>query len=94
MARFTTPMYRAPEIVDTWNNYPVGPPSDVWALGCVLYTLCYMRHPFEDGAKLRILNANYTIPPDPKYACFNDIISKFMLFKLLKVNDIICRNNF
>lgn len=75
MARFTTPMYRAPEMVDTWDNRPITCASDVWALGCVLYMLCYMQHPFEDGAKLAILNANYTIPAgDAKYSCFHDII--------------------
>ncbi|KAK9890600.1 hypothetical protein WA026_011965 [Henosepilachna vigintioctopunctata] len=74
LARFTTPMYRAPEMVDTWNNYGIGPPVDIWALGCILYTLCFMRHPFEDAAKLRIVNANYTIPADPKFNCFHEII--------------------
>ncbi|XP_050499686.1 cyclin-G-associated kinase [Diabrotica virgifera virgifera] len=74
MAKFTTPMYRAPEMVDTWNNYFVGTPVDTWALGCILYTLCFMRHPFEDSAKLRIMNANYNIPPDPKFSCFHEII--------------------
>ncbi|KAJ8965281.1 hypothetical protein NQ314_004244, partial [Rhamnusium bicolor] len=74
MARFTTPMYRAPEMVDTWNNYYVGAPVDIWALGCILYMLCYMKHPFEDSAKLRIINANYTLPADPRYSCFHDII--------------------
>ncbi|KAJ8920099.1 hypothetical protein NQ315_011754 [Exocentrus adspersus] len=74
MARFTTPMYRAPEMVDTWNNYYVGPPVDVWALGCILYMLCYMKHPFEDSAKLRIINANFTLPSDSKHSCFHDII--------------------
>lgn len=80
MARFTTPMYRAPEMVDTWTNYFVGTPVDVWAIGCILYTLCFMKHPFEDSAKLRILNANYSIPPDPKLSCFSDIISKLNKF--------------
>ncbi|CAH1966775.1 unnamed protein product [Acanthoscelides obtectus] len=74
MARFTTPMYRAPEMVETWNNHYVGPPVDVWALGCILYTLCFMKHPFEDSAKLRIINANYTLPADSRYNCFHDII--------------------
>ncbi|KAK4875159.1 hypothetical protein RN001_011581 [Aquatica leii] len=74
LAQFTTPMYRAPEMVDTWNNYFIGPPVDIWALGCILYTLCYMRHPFEDGAKLRIINANYTLPQDQKYTPFYTII--------------------
>lgn len=81
MARFTTPMYRAPEMVDTWSNFPVGLPVDVWALGCILYMLCYMKHPFEDSAKLRIINANYTLPPDPKYSCFHDVISKKQFLK-------------
>ncbi|KAF5290014.1 hypothetical protein FQR65_LT11680 [Abscondita terminalis] len=74
MAQFTTPMYRAPEMIDTWNNYFIGPSVDIWALGCILYTLCYMRHPFEDGAKLRIINANYTLPQDQKYFPFHTII--------------------
>lgn len=30
MARFTTPMYRAPEILDTYQNYPIGPAQDIW----------------------------------------------------------------
>lgn len=77
MAKHTTPMYRAPEMVDTWSNYYVGTPVDTWALGCILYILCYMKHPFEDSSKLRIINANYTLPPDPKYSCFHNIIRKY-----------------
>ncbi|KAI4460462.1 auxilin/cyclin g-associated kinase-related [Holotrichia oblita] len=74
MAKFTTPMYRAPEMVDTWNNFNVGKPVDTWALGCILYMLCYMKHPYEDSSKLRIINANYTLPADTKYSCFHEII--------------------
>ncbi|CAH1122615.1 unnamed protein product [Ceutorhynchus assimilis] len=74
LAQFTTPMYRAPEMVDTWSNHFIGPPVDIWALGCILYTLCFMKHPYDDSAKLRIINGNYTIPPDPKFSCFHDII--------------------
>ncbi|XP_008484980.1 cyclin-G-associated kinase-like [Diaphorina citri] len=68
-------MYRAPEMVDTWNNYVIGPACDVWAIGCLVYTFCFMKHPFDDSAKLRILNANYTIPAnDTKYTDFHPII--------------------
>lgn len=74
LQKFTTPMYRAPEQLDTWNNYPVGMKTDVWALGCILFCLCYKKHPFEDGAKLRIINGNYTIPSDSRFGCFNDVI--------------------
>ncbi|KAJ1357311.1 hypothetical protein KIN20_015437 [Parelaphostrongylus tenuis] len=62
MQRHTTPMYRAPEILDTYQNFVVGPQQDIWALGCVLYYLCYHVHPFEDSSKLRILNVAYSIP--------------------------------
>lgn len=74
LATVTTPMYRAPELLDTWANYPIGPKVDVWALGCILYCLCYQKHPFEDSAKLRIINGNYTIPSDSRYNCFHEII--------------------
>lgn len=74
LQKFTTPMYRAPEQLDTWNNFPIGLSTDVWALGCILFCLCYKKHPFEDGAKLRIINGNYAIPSDSRYVCFSDII--------------------
>lgn len=41
MARHTTPMYRAPEMLDLWSNYPIDTPADIWALGCILFYLCY-----------------------------------------------------
>ncbi|XP_045493731.1 cyclin-G-associated kinase [Colias croceus] len=76
LAQFTTPMYRAPEMLDTWDNRKIDHAVDIWALGCILYTLCYMQHPFEDSAKLAILNGNYTLNPnDQRYKCFHEIIS-------------------
>lgn len=80
MARHTTPMYRAPEMLDTWSNYPVGLPSDIWALGCLLYFLCFGRHPFEDSAKLAIINGNYRIPEmDVVYEAFHDLIRQMLV---------------
>lgn len=32
----TTLIYRAPEMLDLFRNQPIGPPSDVWALGCTV----------------------------------------------------------
>lgn len=67
-------MYRCPEQLDLWTNYPIGTKCDIWALGCIIYYLCFQKHPFEDSAKLRIINANYIFPNDSRYVCFHEII--------------------
>ena len=80
MAKHTTPMYRAPEMLDTWNNYNIHTPSDIWALGCLLYFLCFGRHPFEDSAKLAILNGNFKIPEnDITFDAFHDLIRQMLV---------------
>lgn len=54
------------------------------ALGCLLYMLCYMEHPFEDGAKLRILNAKFTLPEfDKEYDVFHSLICTYFVFNFL-----------
>jgi len=35
-------------------------------LGCVLYTLCFASHPFQDAQKLAIVNAHYFMPVDTR----------------------------
>ncbi|NXN02405.1 GAK kinase, partial [Sylvia borin] len=75
ITRNTTPMYRTPEMIDLYSNFPIGEKQDIWALGCILYLLCFRQHPFEDGAKLRIVNGKYVIPPnDTRYSVFHDLI--------------------
>ncbi|KAK2189330.1 hypothetical protein NP493_109g06044 [Ridgeia piscesae] len=75
----TTPMYRAPEMLDLYQNFPITELADIWALGCVLYLLCFNEHPFADSAKLRIINANYTIPEtDTEYSVFHDLIRSML----------------
>lgn len=78
--KFTTPMYRAPEMVDVWCNHPVGIASDVWALGCLLYQLCFHVHPFPEGNKLQIINANFFIPDsDVTHTMFHDLIRQMLV---------------
>ncbi|XP_073518725.1 serine/threonine-protein kinase Nek3-like isoform X2 [Phyllobates terribilis] len=42
-----TPYYVPPEI---WENLPYNNKSDVWSLGCVLYEICTLKHPFQAGS--------------------------------------------
>uniref|UniRef100_A0A8C9S405 Cyclin-G-associated kinase n=1 Tax=Scleropages formosus TaxID=113540 RepID=A0A8C9S405_SCLFO len=82
ITRNTTPAYRTPEMIDLYSNYPINEKQDIWALGCILYLLCFKVHPFEEGAKLQIVNGKYSIPPnDTKYTVFHDLIRS-----MLKVN--------
>ncbi|KAJ8350143.1 hypothetical protein SKAU_G00252730 [Synaphobranchus kaupii] len=46
-----TPYYLSPEICE---NRPYNNKTDIWSLGCVLYELCTLKHPFE-GSSLRQL---------------------------------------
>uniref|UniRef100_A0A8D1KSD3 Serine/threonine-protein kinase Nek3 n=1 Tax=Sus scrofa TaxID=9823 RepID=A0A8D1KSD3_PIG len=39
-----TPYYVPPEI---WENLPYNNKSDIWSLGCILYELCTLKHPFQ-----------------------------------------------
>ncbi|KAF4503865.1 hypothetical protein G6O67_008801 [Ophiocordyceps sinensis] len=73
--RHTTLQYRSPEMVDVYRKQPLNEKSDIWALGVLLYKLCYYTTPFEDQGQLAILNASYRYPSHP---VFSDRIKKFI----------------
>ena len=39
-----TPYYLSPEVCE---DRPYNNKSDIWSLGCVLYEMCCLKHPFE-----------------------------------------------
>ena len=79
LAKYSTPMYRAPEMLDTWSNFPVNQAVDIWAAGLVLYAVCFNKHPFEDSNKLAIVNGNYRIPgSDSRYSMFHQVLSAML----------------
>jgi AP2-associated kinase len=78
--RHTTLQYRAPEMVDPYLRRPIDEKSDVWALGVLLYKLCYYTTPFEEHGPLAILNVNYRFPLYPVYSSqMNGMIGWFLL---------------
>lgn len=48
--RYTTLSYRAPEMIDLFCGVPVDTKSDIWAMGVMLYKLCYFALPFGESA--------------------------------------------
>ncbi len=48
-----TPYYVSPELV---NGEKYSYKSDVWAIGCILYELCYLKRAFDGKSPNNILN--------------------------------------
>uniref|UniRef100_A0A1B0D4F0 Uncharacterized protein n=1 Tax=Phlebotomus papatasi TaxID=29031 RepID=A0A1B0D4F0_PHLPP len=58
---------------------------DIWSLGCVLYSICFFKCPFDvvyekgDSVSLAVLSGNITFPEDSPYSQdMHDLIT-FML---------------
>ncbi|GKC12762.1 AP2-associated protein kinase 1 isoform X1, partial [Tanacetum coccineum] len=63
--KHTTPAYRSPEMWDLLLREVISEIIDIWALGCLLFRICYFK---SDGeSKMQVLNGNYPIPESPKY---------------------------
>ncbi|CAJ1065133.1 serine/threonine-protein kinase Nek3 isoform X1 [Xyrichtys novacula] len=77
-----TPYYVAPEI---WENKPYNNKSDVWSLGCVLYELCTLRHPFQapswKSLILKVCRGAY--PPLPKHLPYE---LQYLMKQMFKTN--------
>lgn len=66
--KHTTPAYRAPEMWDLFRRDIISEKVDIWALGCLLYRISYLKSAFDGESKLQVLNGNYRIPELPKYS--------------------------
>lgn len=77
-----TPYYVAPEV---WDNKPYNNKSDVWSLGCVLYELCTLRHPFQASSWksliLKVCRGAY--PPLPSHLPYE---LQYLVKQMFKTN--------
>lgn len=73
--KHTTLQYRSPEMIDVYRKQPIDEKSDIWALGVLLYKLCYYTTPFEAQGQLAILNASFKYP---SYPVFSDRLKKLI----------------
>lgn len=77
--KHTTPAYRAPEMWDLYRREVISEKVDIWALGCLLYRICYFKSAFDGESKLQILNGSFRIPELPKYSASITCLIKDML---------------
>uniref|UniRef100_A0A0A9BIP1 Protein kinase domain-containing protein n=1 Tax=Arundo donax TaxID=35708 RepID=A0A0A9BIP1_ARUDO len=64
---------------DLYRREVISEKVDIWALGCLLYRICYFKSAFDGESKLQILNGNYLIPELPKYSSAITSLIKDML---------------
>ena len=55
-------------MIDVYRKQPIDEKSDIWALGVLLYKLCYYTTPFEAQGQLAILNASFKYPGHPYFS--------------------------
>jgi AP2-associated kinase len=76
--RYTTLSYRSPEMVDMYCGKPITTKADIWALGCLLYRLCFFTLPFGEST-LAIQSGNFSIPDNSRYSKGLHQLVRYML---------------
>ncbi|XP_067401923.1 AP2-associated protein kinase 1 isoform X4 [Emydura macquarii macquarii] len=76
--KYTTLSYRAPEMVNLYSGKLITPKADIWALGCLLYKLCYFTLPFGES-QVAICDGNFTIPDNSRYSQDMHCLIRYML---------------
>ncbi|XP_026675899.1 uncharacterized protein LOC103524827 [Diaphorina citri] len=76
--KYTTLSYRAPEMIDLYCGKSITTKADIWALGCLLYKLCFFSLPFGEST-LAIQSAQLAIPDESKYSPKVHALIRYML---------------
>ncbi|KAM9722065.1 AP2-associated protein kinase 1 isoform 8-T8 [Dama dama] len=76
--KYTTLSYRAPEMVNLYSGKVITTKADIWALGCLLYKLCYFTLPFGES-QVAICDGNFTIPDNSRYSQDMHCLIRYML---------------
>ncbi|XP_035021944.1 AP2-associated protein kinase 1 isoform X6 [Hippoglossus stenolepis] len=76
--KYTTLSYRAPEMVNLYGGKVITTKADIWAMGCLLYKLCYFTLPFGES-QVAICDGSFTIPDISRYSQDMHCLIRYML---------------
>jgi serine/threonine protein kinase len=76
-----TPYNMSPEVCE---NKPYSAKSDVWALGCVLFEMCSLNHPFEGTNLLNLVWKIVKEEYEPVALCYSDELDDMIGWMLEK----------
>ncbi|NWV00475.1 BMP2K kinase, partial [Upupa epops] len=76
--KYTTLSYRAPEMINLYGGKSITTKADIWALGCLLYKLCFFSLPFGES-QVAICDGSFTIPDSSRYSHSVHCLIRYML---------------
>ncbi|XP_032372875.1 AP2-associated protein kinase 1 isoform X9 [Etheostoma spectabile] len=76
--KYTTLSYRAPEMINLYGGMIITTKADIWAMGCLLYKLCYFTLPFGES-QVAICDGSFTIPDNSRYSQDMHCLIRYML---------------
>lgn len=77
--KFSSMAFLAPEMADPHSQKRIDEQVDMWALGVLLYSMMYMKLPFEATITTLSKNPRYRVPQSSSYSgCFQTILQHLL----------------
>ncbi|XP_029961435.1 BMP-2-inducible protein kinase isoform X2 [Salarias fasciatus] len=76
--KYTTLSYRAPEMINLYTGKAITTKADIWALGCLLYKLCFFSLPFGES-QVAICDGTFVVPDNSRFSFKLHCLIRYML---------------
>uniref|UniRef100_A0A3Q3EGQ6 BMP2 inducible kinase n=1 Tax=Labrus bergylta TaxID=56723 RepID=A0A3Q3EGQ6_9LABR len=76
--KYTTLSYRSPEMINLYAGKAITTKADIWALGCLLYKLCFFTLPFGES-QVAICDGTFIVPDNSKFSFKLHCLIRYML---------------